>query len=143
MDQEAAMNAEVRRLLAKLEEQGRQHDAGEAEHARKMLNLDPATAELMSILARSCGAKLALEIGTSNGYSTIWLAASIGPADGRVITIDRSPAKQEMARENLRKAGLLEYVELRCGDATEVVKKLAGHLILCFLTRTAEAHRSS
>jgi predicted O-methyltransferase YrrM len=120
------MNAELREFLNQLQEQGRAHDASESEHPRKLLNLEPDTAELVSILARSSGAKRVLEIGTSNGYSTIWLAASVGPAGGRVITIDRSPEKQRMARENLAKAGLLEYIDFHCGDATEVVRTLPG-----------------
>jgi predicted O-methyltransferase YrrM len=120
------MNAEVRKLLTELEEQGRVHDAQEPDHSRKVLNLDPNSAEIVSMLARSSGAKRVLEIGTSNGYSTIWLAASVAPADGSVISIDRSPAKQKLARENLSKAGFLEYVDLRCGDATEVVASLPG-----------------
>lgn len=120
------MNAAVRKLLHDLEEQGRAHDAREADRSRKLLNLQPDTAEIVSMLARGSGAKRVLEIGTSNGYSTIWLAASVAPAGGCVISIDRSPEKQKMARENLAKAGLSESVELRCGDATEMVAALAG-----------------
>jgi predicted O-methyltransferase YrrM len=119
-------NPEIRKLLKQLEELGTTHDAREPEHARKMLNLEPETANLVSILARNSGARRALEIGTSNGYSTIWLAASIGPEGGRVVSIDRSPDKQKMARENLSRAGLLEHVDLQCGDATEVVGTLSG-----------------
>jgi predicted O-methyltransferase YrrM len=126
------MNAALRELLKQLQEHGRAHDAGEAEHSRKLLNLEPDTAELLSILARSSAAKRVLEIGTSNGYSTIWLAASIGPSGGRVISIDRSREKQSMARENLSKAGLLEYVDLLFGDATEVVRTLPGPFDLVF-----------
>jgi len=122
------MSVELRRLLREIQEHGRRHDAGEPEHSRRMLNLEPETAELMSILARSSGARSALEIGTSNGYSTIWLAASIGPDGGKVISVDRKAEKQEMARENLSRAGVADYVELRCGDATEVVKTLPGPL---------------
>jgi predicted O-methyltransferase YrrM len=120
------MNADIRKFLGQLEEQGQMHDARELEHSRKMLNLEPDTAEIVSILARSSGAKRVLEIGTSNGYSTIWLAASVGPDGGRIISIERSREKQAMARENLVKAGFLEYVDLRLGDATEVVKTLPG-----------------
>lgn len=120
------LTSEIRALLGQLEEHGRGHDAWESEHKRRMLNLEPETAELVSILARSIGARRVLEIGTSNGYSTIWLAASIGPLGGRVISIDRSPEKQQMARENLSRAGLADYVDLRCGDATEVVAALPG-----------------
>jgi len=120
------MSPELRQFLKQLEEHAATHDATETEHFRKLLNLEPDTAELLSILARSSGARRALEIGTSNGYSTIWLAASIGPRGGRVTSIDRSQDKHKMARENLQNAGLLEYVELLLGDATEVVRTLPG-----------------
>jgi predicted O-methyltransferase YrrM len=120
------MSPELRQFLKQLEEHAATHDATETEHSQKLLNLEPDTAELLSILARSSGARRALEIGTSNGYSTIWLAASIGPGGGRVTSIDRSQDKHKMARENLEKAGLLEYVELLLGDATEVVRTLPG-----------------
>jgi len=120
------MNAEVRRLLRELEEQGRANDTRETDRSRKFLNLDPDTANLVSLLARGSRAKRILEIGTSNGYSTLWLAASMAPEGGRVISIDRNAEKQKLARENLAKAGLLESVELRCGDATEIVAALPG-----------------
>ena len=120
------MNKEIRKFLHELQEQGRAHDANEADHSRKVLNLEPDSAEIVSMLARGSGAKRVLEIGTSNGYSTIWLAASVTPAGGSVISIDRSIEKQKMARENLSRAGLLEAVDLRCGDATETVAALPG-----------------
>jgi len=118
------MNAKIRAYLKQLEEHARTHDAQESEHSRKLLNLEPETAELVSIFARSSRARRVLEIGTSNGYSTIWLAASIGPEGGRVISIDRSPEKHKMAHDNLLAAGLKQYVDLRLGDATEVIKTL-------------------
>ncbi|HUA18040.1 MAG TPA: class I SAM-dependent methyltransferase [Bryobacteraceae bacterium] len=120
------MKPEIRRLLAELEQYGQAHDAQQPDHSRRMLNLEPATAELVSILVQSSRARNVLEIGTSNGYSTIWLAASIAPAGGRVISIDRNPDKHRMARENLTQAGLLEFVDLRAGDATEVIGALPG-----------------
>jgi predicted O-methyltransferase YrrM len=120
------MNPEIRNFLRQLEDHARIHDARESEHSRKLLNLEPETAELVSILARSSRARRILEIGTSNGYSTIWLAASIGPDGGRIISIDRSPEKHKLAHENLLATGLLQFVDLRLGDATEVIKTLPG-----------------
>lgn len=120
------MHSNLRAFLKQLAEYGRVHDAQEPQHSRKMLNLEADTAELVSILAQSSRAQQALEIGTSNGYSTIWLAASIGPSGGRVTSIERSHEKQTMARENLLKVGLLEYLDLRLGDATEVIRTLSG-----------------
>jgi len=68
------MEAHLRQLLTNLEEAGRHHDAQEPDHSRKMLNLEPETAHLLSMLVRSSRCTRLLEIGTSNGYSTIWLA---------------------------------------------------------------------
>jgi len=87
------LHINLRTFLKQLEEHGRAHDAQELEHSRKLLNLEPDTAELVSILAQSSNAKCALETGTSNGYSTIWLAASIGPSGARVVSIERSLEK--------------------------------------------------
>ena len=75
----------------------------------------------------------AIEVGTSNAYSTIWLAWSLAPAGGRIISIDRNPDKHTLARENLRRADLLDRVELRTGDAAEIVRQLPGPFDLVFL----------
>ncbi len=120
------MNTQLRTLLQELEETGRQSDAQQQERRNKMLNLEPETALLLSMLVRSGRRKNLLEIGTSNGYSTIWLAWSTRSFGGHVISIDRDIHKQELADKNLRRAGLRETVELVCGDATEIVANLPG-----------------
>jgi predicted O-methyltransferase YrrM len=120
------MNPQIRNFLMQLEDRARIHDARETEHSRKLLSLEPQTAELISIFARSSRARRILEIGTSGGYSTIWLAASVGSEGGRVISIDRNPEKHKLAQENLLAAGVLQFVDLRLGDATQVIKTLAG-----------------
>lgn len=127
------MEQELRELLRELEERGRDNDARATERARMMLNLEPATAQLVSILVRSSGVTRALEVGTSNGYSTIWLAWSLAPAGGRIVSIDRNPDKHVLARENLRRAGFLDMVELRTGDATGIVRTAVGPFDLVFL----------
>jgi len=98
-----------------------------------MLNLEPASAELISILVRASGVTRALEVGTSNAYSTIWLAWSLAPVGGRIISIDRNPDKHTLARENLRRANFEDRVELRTGDAEEIVRGLPGPFDLVFL----------
>jgi predicted O-methyltransferase YrrM len=121
------MEQATQQLLRELEAHGRENDARETDRARKMLNLEPGTAQLLSILLRSSGATRVLEVGTSNGYSTIWLAwslAGIAPAAVRLISIERNPDKQILARENLRRAGLAERVDFRLGDATAVIREL-------------------
>lgn len=127
------MDQNLRELLHEIETHGLENDARTTDHARKMLNLEPASAQLLSILVRASGVTRALEVGTSNAYSTIWLAWSLAPAGGRIVSIDRNPDKHVLARENLRRANLLDRVELRTGDASEIVRQLAGPFDLVFL----------
>jgi len=127
------MDQRLRQLLREMEVHGLENDARATERPRMMLNLEPASAQLLSILVRASGATRAVEIGTSNAYSTIWLAWSLAPAGGHIISIDRNPDKHALARENLRRAELLDRVELRTGDATEIVRQLTGPFDLVFL----------
>jgi predicted O-methyltransferase YrrM len=120
------MEASLRHLLTELEEEGRRNDAQEQDRTRKMLNLEPETAHLLSILVRSSRRTRLLEIGTSNGYSTIWLAWATHVVGGQVISIDRDEHKQVLADANLRRAGLRDMVDLIHGDATQVVATLTG-----------------
>jgi len=119
-------DADIRAFLTELYETGQQSDAQEQERRKKMLNLEPETAQFLNILIRSSRRTRLLEIGTSNGYSTIWLAWAVSLRGGRVISIDLDEDKQAMADANLRRVELREVVDLRCGDATEIVASLPG-----------------
>jgi len=87
--------------------------------------VSPAQGKLLHLLARACGAKTVLEIGTLAGYSTIWLARAL-PADGRVITLEAEPKHAEVARANLASAGLADVVEVRLGRALDSLPQLAA-----------------
>lgn len=114
-------------LLSEMERFGTENDQRETDRKRKMLNLEPETAALLHILVRSTHRHSILEIGTSNGYSTIWLAHAMrSGTNGRLISIERNPAKLEMARENLQRARLLDSVTLFEGEASDTVKTLEG-----------------
>ena len=128
-----AMELKLRELLQEIERHGRENDARVSERPRMMLNLEPASAQLISILVRASGVTRGLEVGTSNAYSTIWLAWSLAPARGKLVSIDRNPDKHGLARENLRRADLLDRVELRTGNAAEIVSQLSGPFDLIFL----------
>src|SRR5579863_10589571 len=127
------MNKDLRELLQEIQARGVENDARATERPRMMLNLEPASAQLISILVRASGVTRAVEIGTSNAYSTIWLAWSLASAGGKIVSIDRNPDKHVLARENLRRANLLDRVELRTGDAAEIVRQLEGPFDLVFL----------
>lgn len=118
-------------LLDEIYRLGLENDARETERTRKMLNLEPLTAALLDILVRSTQRRCLLEIGTSNGYSTIWLTRAVGP-HGRVTSVELDPAKQAQAQVNLVRAGLHERVDLVLGNATEAIPGLAGPFDLVF-----------
>ena len=126
------MEPAIQQQLREIFESGRQHDETEADHSKRFLNLEPDTARLISILVRSSHRTRVLEIGTSTGYSTIWLAWSVRPIGGHVTTIERDEAKRRIAEENLRKSGLLEGVDLQLGDATTVIAQISGPFDMVF-----------
>ncbi|MEO7741314.1 MAG: O-methyltransferase [Usitatibacter sp.] len=76
--------------------------------------------KLLQILALTCGARSILEIGTLGGYSTIWLARALPPG-GRMITLELDPHHAEVARANLRHAGVDGRVTVRVGSAVETL----------------------
>lgn len=74
----------------------------------------------------------ALEIGTSTGHSTVWIAWALAKTGGRLVTIEIDPERHAQAVENLREAGLEGIVDARLGDAHELVKQLPGPFDFAF-----------
>src|SRR5438270_13814866 len=79
--------------------------------------------KFLNLMVRISGARKVLEIGTLGGYSTIWLARAL-PEGGQVITLEIDPHHAEIARANLKKAGVLGRVEITVGPALETLKGL-------------------
>ncbi|GEL18909.1 O-methyltransferase [Pseudonocardia asaccharolytica] len=96
------------------------------------IDVSPAQGKLLHLLARAIGARSILEIGTLGGYSTIWLAGAL-PAEGRLVTLERSPVHAKVARENIDRAGLGEFVEVREGPALESLPQLSGPFDFVFV----------
>src|SRR5437879_13503270 len=86
--------ADIRAFLTELYSAGQDNDSQQQERDKKMLNLETETAQFLNILVRSSRRTRLLEIGTSNGYSTIWLAWAALLTGGRVMSIDRDAHKQ-------------------------------------------------
>ena len=97
--------------------------------------VSPMQGRLLSILARSMGARALLEVGTLAGYSAIWLGRAL-PPDGRMITLEVDAHHAEVARANLDSAGL-QNVEVRLGPARDTMRQLvadgAGPFDLIFI----------
>lgn len=81
--------------------------------------------KLLMLLARMVGARRILEVGTLGGYSTLWLARALA-AEGRVVTLELEPRHAEVARENFQEAGLEQVVEVRVGQAAELLAAMVG-----------------
>jgi len=85
----------------------------------------PDTGALLHTLARACGARRILEIGTAIGYSTLWLASAL-PADGVLVTMEYDAARASRARDHFAAAGVADRVSVIVGDATRFLHKVAG-----------------
>ncbi|GAA1235203.1 O-methyltransferase [Kitasatospora nipponensis] len=79
--------------------------------------------KLLHLLALTVGARRILEVGSLGGYSAIWLARAL-PADGRLISLEISPAHAAVARANLHEAGLEKVAEVRTGRAADSLAEL-------------------
>ena len=99
--------------------------------------MSPLQGRFLELLARLCGARAILEIGTLGGYSTIWLARALPPG-GRLVTLEADPHHAEVARANLARAGLDAVVEIVEGPALETLPRLAGPFDLVFIDADKE-----
>jgi predicted O-methyltransferase YrrM len=115
------MDEARRRLAEELYAVSHAHDAAQAERLDRFRNVEPETAELLGVLIRATGARRILELGTSNGYSTIWLADAALSTGGRVVSVDVDAGRTDLARANLAAAGLGDHVELRTQDAGSIL----------------------
>jgi predicted O-methyltransferase YrrM len=91
-----------------------------------LLPVGRATATLMSLLIKEGGARRILELGSSYGYSTIWLAEAARAVGGTVISLELRATKTEYARAQLARAQLEGLVEFRIGDALASLAQLPG-----------------
>ncbi|MGH2938832.1 MAG: O-methyltransferase [Solirubrobacterales bacterium] len=115
------MDARLEALLDDLHREGIEHDAPLADRTRRRRNLEPASARLLHLLVLATGAGRVLELGTSNGYSTIWLAAAVGANEGTMVSVDLDQGRLAEARENVARAGFGEAVDLRLEDAGDAL----------------------
>ncbi len=104
-------------VLDELHRYGAEHDAGKADRLERLRNVEPDTARVLAVLVRASGARHVLEIGTSNGYSTLWLADAVRSVGGKLVSVDVDAARSASAAQNLDRAGLRALVELQIDDA--------------------------
>jgi predicted O-methyltransferase YrrM len=102
----------------------------------RMLNIPHDAGGLLHLLVQAVRPKRVLEVGTSNGYSGIWLASALQAVGGRLTTIEHDSAKVNLARANFRRANVADVVDIQIGDASRVLRKLEGSFDLVFFDAT-------
>jgi len=128
------MTESLQALLSELERFGEANDDAIAERPRRMLNITRDTGEFLSLLVQATSARRVLEIGTSNGYSTLWLADAARTTGGAVTTVELSDYKAGLARNNFSRSGLASLITLVQDDAVRVLERAAnGSSDLVFL----------
>ena len=100
---------------------------------RGMQNVPPEDGRLLRLLTEAIGAKHVVEIGTSNGYSGIWLCLALKATGGKLTTHEIDEGRARLARENFQRAGVDGIVTLVMGDAHKTVTKLNEPIDLLFL----------
>jgi predicted O-methyltransferase YrrM len=101
-------------LLTELYADGQAFDAAQPDRRQRRRNLEPETAALLALVVRIAGGRTVLEIGTSNGYSAIWLADAVRDAGGAVTSVDLETPADAVA--NVARAGLTELVSFETAD---------------------------
>lgn len=129
------MDAAIEALLAELEareakereiQRGLSHEENLVARERFLISVGREAGAFLNILVKAVQARLILELGTSYGYSTVWLAEAARATGGKVISLDVAPHKQGFARESLARVGLDGFAEFKAGDALEVLPALPG-----------------
>ena len=87
------------------------------------ISVKPEEGRFLQFLVRACGAQKALEIGTLGGYSGVWIARGLPPG-GKLVSLEREASRAEIARRHFAAAGLEKTVEVRVGEAHELLRDL-------------------
>ncbi|MDQ3654005.1 MAG: DUF1442 domain-containing protein [Chloroflexota bacterium] len=124
---------QARAVLDQLYAQDAAERAAGLPSALRKRNVEWETGMFLSLVARATDAWSILEIGSSNGVSTIWLALAAREIGGHVLGLELDPARAAEARANLAAAGLADVATVRCCDALQEVTELEGPFDLAFI----------
>jgi predicted O-methyltransferase YrrM len=129
------MDAAVRAVIEEYEARAQREEelwatlsAEEAMRRRDelLLAVGRGAGTLINLLVKEAGARRILEVGSSYGYSTTWLAEAAREVDGRVTSLELHRAKTDYAQRQLERAGLGRFVQFRVGDALAALAELPG-----------------
>lgn len=124
-------------LFAKQDEAQRRALEDSPKKGLPPISILPEEGKFLQVLARSCGATKAVEIGTLGGYSGIWIARGLTPG-GKLITLEREQKHADVAGAHFAAAGVADRVEIRVGDARMSLDSLTAESPFDFVFVDAE-----
>ncbi|MDR8413253.1 class I SAM-dependent methyltransferase [Nonomuraea sp. 3-1Str] len=128
------MDVTLRKTIAELNEAAARHDATRQDRLERWRVLEPDAGEFLWFLAQSTGARIIVEVGTSRGVSTLWLADAARAVGGHVLSLDTDADAQGHARRTVTDAGLADHVDFRVEDGgTALARMPDGAVDLLFL----------
>jgi predicted O-methyltransferase YrrM len=123
----------IRDVMRELEARDAADRTDGTPHARRLRAIRPEVGQFLLTIAVASRAVTIVEVGTSGGYSTLWLAMAAERTGGRVTTFEVDPAKAALARRNFASAGVEPFVDLREGDGGDGLAGFAGQADLVFI----------
>jgi caffeoyl-CoA O-methyltransferase len=123
------MDKKLEDLLTEMETKG-----------RNMLSAPRKDGEFLRLMVKAVRAKNILEVGTSQGYSAIWMSLGLRETGGKLTTIEILPERVELAKKNLARAGLDKAVAFHQGDAHKIVSTLDGPFDFVLLDADKQGH---
>ncbi len=103
-------------------------------------NVPPEDGRLLRLLAETMNAKNIVEIGTSTGYSAIWMGMALQKTGGKLTTYEIDAARAATARANFKRAGMADIITLVEGDAHKEVTSLKAPIDILFLDADKEGY---
>lgn len=110
------MDQQVRAVIDDLMSRAEEHDAGQTDRLQRWRVLEEPAGRLLGVLVRTATAREVVEIGTSRGVSTLWLADAVRATGGRLVSIDTDADAQREAAKAVQRAGLTAWVEFVVAD---------------------------
>ena len=126
------MPRRVLKRMQYLERLDARHRSREMSHFKRLRQIPPATGKFLALLAVGAPDGTYLELGTSAGYSTLWLSLACREVGRRITTIEVDEYKVSLARETFKQAGVDDIVDLVKGDACECLVDYKN-IAFCFL----------
>ncbi len=134
------MDERAQAVMRRLEDEDSRDRVDGTPQSRRLRAVTPEVGRFLSLLAKAAGALRFLEVGTSGGYSTLWLADAARETGGHITSLEIDPAKIERARRNLADAGASDLVTMVEGDARETMRSLEPGFDFAFLDAEKELY---